>query len=153
MSTHLCDTNVWLALATSVHEYHRVATTWLATVDAPRSVVFVRPVQQAFLRLLTTEAFFTGYGLPALTDRAAWDTCDKLAADERVVLRADEPPDLEVRWREYTARDAGTPKLWMDAWLAAFAVTAGYRLVTTDRAFRQFPDADLIVLGDTGSQP
>lgn len=149
MTIHLCDTNVWLALATSVHEHHRVATTWLATIDAPRSVAFVRPVQQAFLRLLTTQAFFASYGLRALTDRAAWVTYDTLAADERVVLRADEPPDLERRWREYTAHDSASPKLWMDAWLAAFAVAAGCRLVTSDRAFRQFAELDLIVLGDT----
>lgn len=148
MTTHLCDTNVWLALATSVHQHHRATTTWLATIDAPRSVAFVRPTQQALLRLLTTQAFFTSYGLRALTDRAAWATYDALASDERVSLRVDEPPGLEARWREYTAHDAASPKLWMDAWLAAFAVAAGYRLVTTDRAFRGFADLDLVVLGD-----
>jgi predicted nucleic acid-binding protein len=35
----------------------------------------------------------------------------------------------------------------MDAYLAAFARTAGYRLVTTDVAFRQFPGLDVQVLG------
>lgn len=147
MTAHLCDVNVWLALVTSAHVHHGAATAWLATIKDAGSVVFVRPVQQAFLRLLTTRAFFAGYGLPPLTSRAAWDVFDALAADERIILRQDEPPAVEPRWRAHTTRDAASPKLWMDAWLAAFAVAARYRLVTTDQAFRQFPDLDLLTLG------
>ena len=39
-----------------------------------------------------------------------------------------------------------SPKLWMDAYLAAFAIAAKQQLVTTDKAFRQFKDLDLLVL-------
>jgi predicted nucleic acid-binding protein len=35
----------------------------------------------------------------------------------------------------------------MDAYLAAFAVRAGCRMVTTDTAFRQFQGLDVLVLG------
>jgi predicted nucleic acid-binding protein len=35
----------------------------------------------------------------------------------------------------------------MDAYGAAFAVSDGYRLVATDRAFRQFDGLDLLPLG------
>jgi len=38
------------------------------------------------------------------------------------------------------------PKVWMDAFLAAFAMTGGYQLVTTDRAFKQFKGLDVLVL-------
>jgi predicted nucleic acid-binding protein len=31
----------------------------------------------------------------------------------------------------------------MDAYLAAFAFTGGYRLVSIDRAFKQFPGVDV----------
>lgn len=41
---------------------------------------------------------------------------------------------------------AASPKLWMDAYLAAFARSAGYTLVTTDAAFTQFADLDLRLL-------
>lgn len=153
MSTHLCDVNVWLALVTSAHVHHPAAMAWLATIEAARSVVLVRPVQQAFLRLLTTRAFFAGYGLQPLTGRAAWDVFDALAADERVMLREDEPHGVGPWWRAHTTRDAASPKLWMDAWLAAFAVAGGYRFVTTDRAFRQFEGLDLLVLGDGDPDP
>ncbi len=42
-------------------------------------------------------------------------------------------------------RANASPKLRMDAYLAAFALTAAYLMVTTDVAFRQF--AGLEVLG------
>ena len=36
----------------------------------------------------------------------------------------------------------------MDAYLAAFALAGGYRMVTTDAAFKQFRELDLELLGD-----
>jgi predicted nucleic acid-binding protein len=35
----------------------------------------------------------------------------------------------------------------MDAYLAAFALSAGCRMVTTDEAFRQFAGLDLLLIG------
>jgi predicted nucleic acid-binding protein len=35
----------------------------------------------------------------------------------------------------------------MDAYLAAFALAGGYAMVTTDSAFRQFSDVNLLLLG------
>jgi predicted nucleic acid-binding protein len=39
----------------------------------------------------------------------------------------------------------------MDAYLAAFALTGGYRMVTTDAAFKQFRGLDLRLLGRPAS--
>ncbi len=50
-----------------------------------------------------------------------------------------EPGGLEARWRTYAAQTSASPKLWMDAYLAAFAVAAGCELVTFDRGLGQFP--------------
>ncbi|MBI3924942.1 MAG: hypothetical protein HY319_05325 [Armatimonadetes bacterium] len=41
----------------------------------------------------------------------------------------------------------GFAELWMDAYLAAFAIAGGSRIVTTDFAFKQFPGLDLLILG------
>jgi predicted nucleic acid-binding protein len=70
----------------------------------------------------------------------------QLLRDDRVSLRIEEPSGVEPRWRRLALRDQPSPKLWMDAYLAAFALAGGYRMVTTDRAFRQFPELDLLVL-------
>ncbi len=35
---------------------------------------------------------------------------------------------------------------WADAYLAAVAITGGYRLVTTDKVFKQFKGLNALVL-------
>lgn len=143
----LCDVNVWLALALSKHAHHESVAAWLATIDEPSSLCFCRATQQALLRLLTNAAVLAPYGNPPLTNAAAWDAFEALVADDRVVLRIDEPAGLQPAWRRLAARDTASPKLWMDAYLAAFALTAGYCMATTDAAFEQFDGVDVLLLG------
>ena len=47
-------------------------------------------------------------------------------------------------------RGTASPKLWMDAYLAAFALAGGCRMVTTDAAFKQFAGLDLELIGERG---
>lgn len=148
MTLQLCDTNVWLALALSDHLHHASARAWLDGVEEPSTILFCRTTQQSFLRLLTNPAVLAPYGIAPLTNEQAWETYEAFLRDARVVMRSHEPRGLEQRWRAFALRPAASPKLWMDAYLAAFAAAEGCRLVTTDRAFRQFTNLDLIVLGE-----
>jgi len=142
----LCDSNVWLALALSEHVHHAAAREWFDAVEETASVYFCRATQQTFLRLLTNAAVLSPYGNPPLTNRQAWATYQELLADDRIVLRVEEPAGLEAHWVRFAARDTASPKIWMDAYLAAFALAGGYRMVTTDAAFKQFPGLDLELL-------
>jgi toxin-antitoxin system PIN domain toxin len=144
----LCDSNVWLALALSKHVYHASVCDWFDGVDEPASVCFCRATQQTFLRLLTKASVLSPYGNPPLTNRRAWAIYRELIADDRIFLRVDEPAGLEAHWVRFAARDSASPKVWMDAYLAAFALAGGYRMVTTDTAFSQFPGLDLELLGN-----
>jgi predicted nucleic acid-binding protein len=38
------------------------------------------------------------------------------------------------------------PKLWSDAYLAAFAIAGGYQLVTFDRGFKQYANLTATLL-------
>ncbi len=142
----LCDSNVWLALALSRHAHHALAREWFEGVEVASSVFFCRATQQTFLRLLTNAAVLSPYGNPPLTNRQAWEAYDALLADDRVVFRAAEPVGIEAQWKRFARRDTASPKLWMDAYLAAFALASGYRMVTMDRAFNQFDGIDLKLL-------
>jgi uncharacterized protein len=142
----LPDTNVWLALALSGHHHHATTRDWLATLDKPASVFFCRASQQSFLRLLTNAVVLGAYGNAPLTNRQAWAVYSALLEDDRIRFWSEEPAGLESRWRELAGRDSASPKLWMDAYLAAFARAGRCRLVTTDAGFRQFPDLDSLVL-------
>ena len=147
MSTFLCDDNIWLALALSGHVHHSVARGWLDTIDEHASILFCRSTQQALLRLLTNARVLATYGNAPLTNAAAWEVYEAFTRDDRIVLRIDEPAGLEARWKVLARRDDASTKLWMDAYLAAFTLTEGCRLVTTDHAFRQFDGLDALVLG------
>ena len=145
----LCDSNVWLALALSKHSHHNATREWLESVEVPASIVLCRAVQQSLLRLLTNSTVLGAYGNPPLTNREAWSAYDSLLADDRIVFQADEPAGLELVWKKLAVRETASPKLWMDAYLAAFALAGRYRMVTTDKAFHQFQGLDLLVL-DSG---
>ena len=81
------------------------------------------------------------------TNRQAWAAYQALLADDRIVLRSEEPAGLEALWRRFAVRGTASPKLWMDAYLAAFALSGGFRMVTTDAAFKQLGGLDLELLG------
>ncbi|MPZ52090.1 MAG: PIN domain-containing protein [Acidimicrobiia bacterium] len=142
----LCDSNIWLAMALSGHVHHPAVRAWLDTIDEPAVIQFCRATQQTFLRLLTNAAVLAPYGNPPLTNDEAWAAYESLLGDDRVSFHRAEPPELESMWRRFAQRDSASPKLWMDAYLAAFALAGGFTLVTTDAAFRQFSDLDLVVL-------
>lgn len=134
-------------MALSDHIHQPIARDWLATVSEPGSILFCRATQQTLLRLLTNTAVLAPYGIPPLTNREAWATYAAFLADDRIVW-AEEPEGLESRWRELAVRDTSSPKLWMDAYLAAFAWAAGCVMVTTDAGFAQFRGPDVLVLTD-----
>ena len=144
----LCDSNVWLAMVLSRHKHHGAAAAWLDTVDRPGSVCFCRMTQQSLLRLLTTASVMGRYGNPPLTNRQAWQVYEHLFADDRICLLTDEPSRLEVRWKSLTTGETSSPKAWMDAYLAGFALAGGHSLVTTDKDYRGYAGLDLTLLGD-----
>jgi toxin-antitoxin system PIN domain toxin len=141
----LVDTNVWLALALPPHRFHPAARQWFSAQTVERSVLFCRATQQSFLRLLTTEAVMRAYGLSPSSNADAWTVYEGMRADRRVRY-ASEPQHLETHWQQFAARNVASPKLWMDAYLAAFAVAGDYDLLTTDKAFQQFKELRLSVL-------
>jgi toxin-antitoxin system PIN domain toxin len=145
----LADTNVWLALALSKHLFHDVAQAWLDTETKAQEVLFCRSTQQSFLRLLTTAAMLKPYGALPLTNAEAWTLYERFLTDERIAM-VDEPRGLEAHWKALAARETPSPKLWMDAYLAAFAIAGGYRLITTDQGFAQYTGLDLLVLSSKG---
>jgi predicted nucleic acid-binding protein len=73
----------------------------------------------------------------ALTLKDAWLAYDDLYHDPRVVF-ADEPEVIEPLWRLHTQHKSFSPKLWNDAYLAAFAVAGDLTVVTFDKGFAQF---------------
>lgn len=140
--THLCDSNVFIALVLGQHIHHARARQWFETLGENERVAFCRATQISFLRLLT-QPIAPGY--QPLTNRAAWDILDALMQDDNLTW-VPEPPNLDPVWRKLADLGSCSPKHWMDAYLAAFAVAGGFQLVTFDSAFRQFERLDTLIL-------
>lgn len=143
MTTSICDSNVILALTLSHHVHHRPALEWLDAVSRRQSVLLCRVVQMSVLRLLSTAAVLAPYGNQPLTNAQAWAVWEAIESDDRFISRDDEPTGLAQQWHAFADRPTASPKLWMDAYLAAYATAAGCQMVTTDSGFDQFDGLDL----------
>ncbi len=139
----LCDVNFILNLVHDRQSHHKHAKEWMEGRTERAEVGITRSTQVAVLRLLNNPAVM---GVDVCDGRAAWAVMDELFEDRRMVLLAD-PPDLDQRLREFTMKIKYSPKVWSDAFLAAFALAAGRRLVTFDQGFRAYRGLDVEVLG------
>jgi uncharacterized protein len=139
--TCLPDINVWVALAVAEHVHHQVARRWFEA-SVHDMVAFCRVTQMGFLRLLTNPHVMAG---DALTAGRAWNLLDAFCEDTRITF-SPEPPGLEASWRAWTQQQRRGPNYWTDAYLGAFASTAGHTLVTFDRGFTRFQGIRLRLL-------
>jgi uncharacterized protein len=133
----LFDTNVWLAAVFAQHPAHELAQRALqqATLTGPAHLC--RATQQSFLRLASTPSLSKRYGVSNLTNRDAWVTLDLLQALPQVRF-IEEPIGVLALWRTFSTLDTASPKVWMDAYLAAFAISGGLRMVTFDGDFQNY---------------
>ena len=137
MRGFLFDTSVWLAVVFPTHPFHDRAKQFLQKAAPGQPALFCRFTQQSFLRLVSTPALHNAYGANGMTNRDALLAMDSLQALPQVAV-CDEPPGVVSLWFSLATQDAASPKVWTDAYLAAFAKVAGLRLVTFDRDFQNF---------------
>jgi toxin-antitoxin system PIN domain toxin len=143
-SVDLLDANVWLALAAEAHIHHQRAQAYWND-EAYDVAAFCRLTQLAFLRHLTNKAIM---GENRLTPCAAWTKCgDFLALPEVRLLQ--EPAGVSEQLGRYCDLGRTSPNLWTDAYLAAFARSAGLRLVSFDQGFSAFAGLEVLTLEPT----
>lgn len=139
---HLLDNNVWLALVFDAHLHHLPAKAWIDGLPTDEVCYFCRYTQQGFLRLATNPRVS---GAATLTLPDAWQKYDAMLTDGRIGF-AQEPVYLEKHWRNFTLRQSFSPKIWNDAYLAAFAIAANLEVVTFDQGFKQFAGLKYTIL-------
>lgn len=137
MPAALFDTNIWIAAVFTTHPCHALAQQALQHATPLEPAVFCRATQQSFLRLAATPVILKTYGAEGLANRDALVALDALQALPQCSQR-DETPGVFALWRTFATRHTASPKVWMDAYLAAFALAGGLRLVTLDGDFRNF---------------
>lgn len=136
MPATLVDTNIWLAAVFATHPGHAVASHALR-VASTGSTGAVLPRHRTELSAAADHARPAArLRCTGQSNREALLTLKALQGLPAVRF-ADEPPGTVARWHALAARDTASPKLWMDAYLAAFALAGGLGLVTMDTDFRQ----------------
>ena len=130
----LCDANALLALSYNRHIHHEAALAWL-NPQGRGEVAICRSTQLSLLRLLCNASVMDR---DVCTMVQAWGIYDAILADDRFQFCA-EPADLGKTLRQLTQSNRASAKLWQDAYLAAFAITVGFQMVTLldRRCFRE----------------
>lgn len=138
----LIDTNVWLAAAIEGHGSHAKAVEILGTATPAHPACFCRALEQSTLRLLSTPSIQSHYETGLISNQTAIGLLDAWRSRPGIIC-LDEPVGTRELWLRLADRGTASPKLWMDAYLAAFAISGGLALVTLDKDFCQFESAGL----------
>lgn len=137
MRGFLIDSNCWLAIAFDRHGSHTAAVEAIDGTTAEFPACFCRATEQSIVRLLSTTAIQAMYESPVITNEGAIRLLNEWHSEPNVAF-VDEPAGTRDLWLRLANRNTASPKLWMDAYLAAFAISEKLRFVTNDKAFRQF---------------
>jgi toxin-antitoxin system PIN domain toxin len=124
-------------------DHHYPAKQWLEQQEEIGAIGVCFSTKLSLLRLLTNPAVM---GVDVCTAQEAWRIVDGFLEDPRFLM-LQEPEGLERQLRELTMPLKHTPKLWQDAYLAAFAMRCGRKVVTFDRGFRFWKGLAVEVLG------
>ncbi|MFP4444086.1 MAG: TA system VapC family ribonuclease toxin [Spirochaetia bacterium] len=138
---YLLDINIWLALTFDAHEHHHHAGIWFDT-NAEKGCAFCRLTQMGFLRIATNRGIF---GEDTLTLQDAWYYSEMLLNDYRIDFY-NEPVGTEHFWKLFTSGKEYSPKVWNDAYLAAFTRAGDFHLVSFDRGFHKYSDLKMTIL-------
>ena len=142
----LLDINTWIALSIESHPQHKAARQWYGNAELLRGdLVFCRQTELGFLRLVTQKAVMNQCSAMPLTNAEAVEFLASVYEDP-AVSRADEPPATRSLWLELAARSQAAPNIWMDAYLAAFAIALSAEMITFDRGFTTYQKRGLSLL-------
>ena len=134
----LIDANVWIAVSFEAHDQHVLAKRFFATTSLSRPALLCRATEQSWLRLLTTPALHRRYDSLPVSNRDALIMLSDTLELPNVRLVEVEPSGVRALWQRLAAIPSASPKVWMDAYLAAFTIRHDVEFVTLDRDFKNF---------------
>jgi uncharacterized protein len=137
----LPDVNLWLALTDPNHSQHSAARRYWDEIRAD-SLAFCRITMLGLLRLATSTTVMQGRPFAQGQIWGIYQTYLTMP----IVLFLPEPAELDSTFSSLTEGPDFPHRLWTDAYLAAFAITSGCRLVSFDADFSRFPQLNFLHL-------
>ena len=136
----LVDVNILVALADAAHLHQDRVRKWFNRLPPKAKLLVCRTAQMGLLRLLVSSSVMKEQ---VFSLREAWAFYGNLLQNPSI-SEVKEPDRIQEVWA-YLCFDFGTsPKVVTDAYLAAFAISGGFKLVSLDKGFRKFEGLDLI---------
>ena len=145
MPGFLYDSNIWVALTFAAHPHHDRVGEHVKESSKDRPICRLRATELTALRLITTPAIHRAFGVPSFSNAEAIAFLASLFQKTDSV-EIEEPRDTRQLWLRLADRNKPSPKVWMDAYLAAVSISGGFDFVTTDRDFQQFTTEGLSVV-------
>lgn len=139
----LPDVNVWLALTDERHVHHQAARLYWNEERADH-IAFCRVTMLALLRLVTHPKVMSG---APFTHDEAWNIYQTYR-NLPIIRFLPEANTLETTLESLTINPDLPHRLWTDAYLAAFAISNGNRLISFDADFKRFSNLDMLILKD-----
>jgi toxin-antitoxin system PIN domain toxin len=133
----LYDSNIWVALTFASHPYHDGAGEQVKQSSADRPICRIRATELSTLRLITTPVIHRAFGVPNFSNREAIAFLTSLFR-KTGSLEIEEPKGTRELWLRLADAEKASPKIWMDAYLAAVSITGGFDFVTLNGDFRHF---------------
>jgi toxin-antitoxin system PIN domain toxin len=130
-----------LSISAPDHVHHDRALRYRQGESADRAA-FCRVTALALLRHLTNRQIMQHAVLSA---SEAWQLYGRWQALP-VVMFLSEPEHVDTYLERFARAVDFTPRLWTDAYLAAFVLAGSLRLVSFDRDFTRFAGLDLLIL-------
>ncbi len=136
----LLDINVWLALVDKRHIHHPAASRYWADTTV-QSRAFCRVTANGFLRLSSHASVMPN----PLSPHEAWIVYRQFLSLP-IICWLPEPAGLDDQYCVFSCAPGFVHHLWTDAYLAAFAMTSGCRLVSFDGDFKRFAGLNFMQL-------
>jgi toxin-antitoxin system PIN domain toxin len=138
MSGILVDTSVWVALFFEEHQSFSAASSFIASRGSTEPALLCRATEQSWLRLATTASLHRLYRTASVTNREAVAVLSNWRSQPHIDCLETEPKGTRDLWLELAEIPSASPKIWMDAYLAAIAIRADLPLATLDTDFQRF---------------
>lgn len=139
----LVDTSVWVAVFYEEHESFPAAAAFISARRSTDPALFCRATEQSWLRLATTASLHRLYRTASVTNREAVAVLSNWLSQPHIDCLETEPKGTRHLWLELAEIPSASPKVWMDAYLAAIAIRAQLPLATLDADFQRFEPAGL----------
>ena len=144
MPGFLFDFNIWATLTFASHPYHDGAGEQVKQSSADRPICRVRATELSTYRLTTTPLIHRAFGVPSFSNTEAIAVLTSLFR-KTGSLEIEELKGTRELWLRLADAEKASPKIWMDAYLAAVFIRGGFDFVTLDGDFHRFSTDGLSV--------